>query len=252
MALQILCPTGAKHIFLKFQETSEGWDNIGSYHPKELCSTLLGRITYLEHQGLNNFDAVYAGIRRASAEKLVRLQNPILLLEHGMQIGNVNLSSLLLVMALDMLFMAGEISPFMQRLGGFLGLDSLIFPPDSLMNHQPKTTVREVLNDLYNLRNIIAHGQEIPMQPYREKHDLISTGGQRINHDDYDYAELMAESGLFMLTTALRRVFTEGLFADVADPKKWRLRFLVLEPEGEAPPVRPMVVIQNWAAGLAK
>jgi hypothetical protein len=28
MVLQIICPTGAKHIFLKFQQTSEGWDNI--------------------------------------------------------------------------------------------------------------------------------------------------------------------------------------------------------------------------------
>jgi hypothetical protein len=83
MALQIICPIGAKHIFLKFQQTSESWDNIGSYHPKELCSTLLGRITHLEHQGLTHFDAVYAGIRRAFAEKLVRLQNPVLLLEHG-------------------------------------------------------------------------------------------------------------------------------------------------------------------------
>jgi hypothetical protein len=229
MTLQIICPTGAKHVFLKFQETSEGWDNIGSHHPKELCSTLLGRITQLEHQGLGTFDDVYRGVRRAFAEKLVRLQNPILLLEHGMQIGNVNLGSLMFVMALDMLFMAGEISPFMQRLGGFLGPDSMVFPPDSLMNDRPKTIVREVIKDLYEFRNIIAHGQEIPEQPYRDKHDLISTGGQRINHDDYYYAELMLESGLFMLTTALRKVFTEDLFEDVADLEKWRVKMRTYE-----------------------
>lgn len=229
MALQIICPTGAKHLFLKFQQTSEGWDNVGSYHPKELCSTLLGRITHLEDHGLvHDFDAVYAGIRRAFAEKLVRLQNPILLLEHGMQIGNVNLGSLMFVMALDMLFMAGEISPFLQRVGGFLGLDSLIFPRDSLMRYQPKTTAGEVLKDLYDLRNIIAHGQEIPKQPYREKHDLISTDGHRVNHDDYYYAELMLESGLFMLATALRKVLSEGL-EDVADPETWRLKMKVYE-----------------------
>ena len=51
MALQIICPTGAKHIFMKFQETSGGWDNVASYHPKELCSTRLGRITRLEDPG---------------------------------------------------------------------------------------------------------------------------------------------------------------------------------------------------------
>jgi hypothetical protein len=230
MAVQIICPTGAKHTFLKFRRTSEGWDNVGSRHPKELCSTLLGRITHLQDQGLaHHFDAVYAGIRRAFAEKLVRVQNPIQLLEHGMQIGNVNLGTLMFAMALDMLFMAGEISPFLQRVGGFLGLDSLIFPQDSLMNYQPKTTAGEVLKDLYDLRNIIAHGQEIPKQPYREKHDLMSADGHRINHDDYYYADLMLESGLFMLTTALRKILTEGLLDDVANPEKWRLKIKVHE-----------------------
>jgi hypothetical protein len=133
------------------------------------------------------------------------------------------------VMALDMLFIAGEISPFMKRVGGFLGLDSLIFPQDSLMNYQPKTTVGEVLKDLYDLRNIIAHGQEIPKQPYRENHDLMSADGHRINYDDYYYAELMLESGLFMLTTALRKIVTEDHFEDVADPEKWRLKMKVYE-----------------------
>src|SRR5262249_14269477 len=93
----------------------------------------------------------------------------------------------------------------------------------------PRTIVRDVLRDLYELRNIIAHGQEIPKQPYREKHDLVSTDGHRINHADYYYAELMLESGLFMLTTALRKVFTEGLYQDVADPEKWRLKMRLYE-----------------------
>jgi hypothetical protein len=84
MALEIICPTEAKHIFLKFQRTVGGWDNVGSNHPKELCGTLLGRITHPEDQGLaRHFDAVYAGIRRAFVGKLVRLQNRVLLLEHG-------------------------------------------------------------------------------------------------------------------------------------------------------------------------
>src|SRR5262249_23401466 len=43
-ALQILCPCGAKHAFLKFSKTSDGFDNIGAYRPKELCST---RLAYL-------------------------------------------------------------------------------------------------------------------------------------------------------------------------------------------------------------
>jgi len=36
------------------------------------------------------------------------------------------------VMALDMLMMAGEKVPFIERLGGFLGPQSYVFPPDSI------------------------------------------------------------------------------------------------------------------------
>jgi hypothetical protein len=112
MALQIICPTGAPHAFLKFQQTTDGWDNTGSYQPKQLLSTLLGRITSLEDQGLKeHFDAIYQGIRRANRDKLVRIQNPVLLLEHGQQIGNPPLGNLLYVMGLDVLFMAGESFP---------------------------------------------------------------------------------------------------------------------------------------------
>jgi hypothetical protein len=36
-ALQILCPCGARHVFLKFENTPEGFDNLGAHRPKELC-----------------------------------------------------------------------------------------------------------------------------------------------------------------------------------------------------------------------
>lgn len=229
MALQIICPIGAKHIFLNFQQTSDGWDINGSFHPNELYNTLLGRITPLEDQGLaQHFDLVYAGIRRAHDENIVRLINPIQLLEHGMQIGNVNLGALMFVMALDMLVEADKILPFMQRVGGFLGLDSLIFPADSL-SRQPKVTVGEVLNNLYVFRNIIAHGQEIPEHPYREQYELVTTDGIRINYDDFYFDELMLESGLFLLTTALRKIFTENLFDEFTDPRKWKIKQSVFE-----------------------
>jgi hypothetical protein len=230
IALQIICPTGAKHTFLKFQQTQTGWENIGSCHPRELCSTLLGRITRPEDLILaQDFDAIFSGVRRTFTQEVVRLQNPIRLLEHGMQMDNVYLSTLMFVMALDMLFMAGRIAPFIGRTAGFLGLQSLIFPPDSLMKYQPRITVGDVLKDVYSLRNIIAHGQEVPKHPYRQKYDLISTDGDRINEQDYYYAELMRESGLFMLTSVLRKVFCNGLFDDIADHKKWRSKLNLYE-----------------------
>lgn len=228
-ALQITCPSGSKNVFLKFAHTEQGYDNLGIKHPKELCSTLVGRITSAEDRGLaQDFEAVHSMVKRAFTEKLVRLQNPILLLEHGMQIGNVNLGALMFVMALDILMMAGKKAPFVERLGGFLGPQSYVFP-DSLMHRQPAVNVQDVLADLYEFRNIIAHGQEIPKSPYRQNCGLLDINGGRINHDDYYYAELMLESGLFLLTGSLHKIAAEGLFDDVRDEANWRIKLRLYE-----------------------
>ncbi len=71
--------------------------------------------------------------------------------------------------------------------------------------------------------------QEIPEAPYRRTRDLLDTSGERINFEDYYYSELMLESALFMLTTMLRRIFVEGLFDEVRDPEKWRLKMKLYE-----------------------
>jgi len=58
------------------------------------------------------------------------------------------------------------------------------------MNWQPNTTVRDVLNELYDFRNIIAHGQEIlKTVPAEERPHQYN--GERINDHDYYRAELM-------------------------------------------------------------
>jgi hypothetical protein len=220
MALQVLCPSGGRHIFLKFQKTNTGYDNIGALHLKELCRTLLGKLVSVENLGLDKeFDAVYAGISRAFAEKVVRFQNPVILLEQGMQTGHPSLGALMFVMALDMLFMAGGIDNFIGRVGGFLGVDSLVFPPVSSQNIQPSTVVREVLSDVYDFRNTPS--------PIRERCDFIATDGQRINYEDCCRIDLLLESALFMLTTCLRRMFVENLFDEVKDVEKWRLKMRV-------------------------
>jgi hypothetical protein len=218
------------HVFLKFQKTDNGYDNIGALHLKELCRTRLGKRMSAEKLGLErNFDAVYAGISRAFTEKVVRLQNPLILLEQGMQTGHVSLGALMFVIGLDMIFMAGGIDNFMKRLGGFLGVDSYVFPPVPNLDLQPNTRTRDVLQQLYDFRNVIAHGLEIPQTPYRQKSDLISTDGRRINHEDYYRTELLLDSALFVLTTSLRRIFTEQLFDEVKDQGKWKMRMSLYE-----------------------
>lgn len=94
-ATQILCPSGGENVYLKLQSTESGYENTGSEHPGRLNSTRIGRVIHLEDQGLErDFDNVYEGICEAFRKNSIRLQNPILLLEHGMVISNVALSTL--------------------------------------------------------------------------------------------------------------------------------------------------------------
>ena len=225
-ALQIICPSGSNsNVFLDFAQTAQGYENTGCQLSKVLWRTLIGLTTSAEKCGLaQDFEAVYSMVRRASTEGIVRLQNPIRLLEHGMQIGEPHLGTLMFVMALDMLMMAVKKAPFVERVGRFLDSQSYVFPPVSSMCHQPAVKVEDVLSRLFDLRNLIAHGREIPKTPYREQHDLLDVNGNLINFVPYYYSYLMFDSGLFLLARSLRKVAVENLFDEVCDEKKWRKR----------------------------
>jgi hypothetical protein len=229
--VQIICPSGGKNLYLKFHHTKGGFDNIGSNHPPELNSTIMGRITFLRTQRFaEDFEAVYEGINRAFTDKIIRLQNPILLLEHGQQITNVPLSTLFWVMGLDMLFMAGgDINRFEDRISGFLGPDTLILPFSSITGQQPATRVKDVLRDLYELRNKLAHGLEIPKTPYRQKYLLLGdTSGASVLHGvDYSYLNLMHESALYLLCKSLRKIFLDELVDTVKDESRWKLHLKI-------------------------
>jgi hypothetical protein len=137
---------------------------------------------------------------------------------------------MMFVMALDMLFMAGDSDKFVKRVGGFLGLDNPIFPADSDLKRQPNITARDVLDDLYDLRNVVAHGHEIPVKPFREPKEIISTAGELIPYGrTCFYADILLEAGLFILTATLRHIFTNGLIDDVKDVSRWRGKLTLYE-----------------------
>ncbi len=233
-ALQIIAPSGGKNVYLQFRNTDAGYDNVGACHPHQTCVTPIGKMLSAEKLGLSgDFDKIYAGVRRAFTEKVVRIQNPILLLEHAQQIGNIPLAATMCTMGLDMLFMAGKINPFVSRLGGFLGLDSFVFPSygfEGQPPHQPAVRVKDVLSDVYAFRNIIAHGHEIPETPWRRPpQEFLTTEGKSIKHEPICRVDLMLEASVFFVTTALRRIFIEDLFDDVAETARWRAKLKVYE-----------------------
>jgi hypothetical protein len=229
-ALQIVCPCGAKNIFLRFHKLAEGYDQIQYCRPNEMNSAEIGPIVLKKHTDLANlFPPIFAGVTRAFSEEVVRLQNPIIMLEKAMQADNHYLGVLLCVMGLDVLFMAGEKSNFIRRIGGFLGTDSFVFPPVLSANCQPTVKIGDVLADMYEVRNLTAHGLPIPKYPFREKYELRSTDGHPLTYNDYYYTELILDSSLFILAGALRKLFTESLADDACDQFRWKAKMTVFE-----------------------
>ena len=221
-ATQILCPSQISNVYLTLVRTADGFvvDHFNRYSPMK--STHVGYLSATRHFA-EEFNLVFAGIEKAFANRVVRLQNPILLLEHGLQIDNPPLRILFFSMAMDMLYMAGGIVRFVERINRFLDADSYIFPGTESLNLQPAITVGEIVEDLYKLRNIVAHGQEILEVPYRRRKDILATDGSCLNNTyELCYVDVLAECSLFLLQRSLFKIFTEGLGDQVAQEKAWR------------------------------
>lgn len=130
------------------------------------------------------------------------------------------------VMGLDMLFMASARKPFVERLPRFLGGDSWIFPP-LIGDFQPDLTVGAVVEDLYLLRSVVAHGQRIPEKPFRESRELTNANPARSSGNwpyTYPYVQILMTSALFLLVRSLRKIILEGSIDAICNEKKWRRR----------------------------
>lgn len=229
-ALQILCPNGAMNLYLELEESSGGFRNSGTSAQKALCKTRIGNVSRINETSFErDFDAVYEMVSRAYTEKVVRLQNPIVILEHGMQIGEPMLGTLLFTMGLDMLVMAGDCRNFVARLGGFLGPTNRVFPENYILERQAKLCVEEILPDIYGMRNIVAHGQQVPLDPYRTPYALKDVNGNPMDFDESLFGDIVLQATLFLLTSALRKVALDGLFDEVADEATWKQKMSLFE-----------------------
>ena len=138
------------------------------HHRLPLNETVWGRLVSVPGTMPTELPVIMERIEDAIRRPIIRVQNPVYLLEHGLQATNLHIRVLLWTTGLDGLLMANNRSEFVERLHNLLGADTLIFPPDKIMNRQPKYKVSDVSGDLYDLRSEIAHGREISKR-FREK-----------------------------------------------------------------------------------
>jgi hypothetical protein len=231
-AIQVLAPIGGENILLVSKISKAGWVLESGLHRQRLSETVWGRLSGLPVSFTSDLPIVLERIQDVFRRQIVRLQNPVLLLEHGLQATNLHIRILLWTTGLDALIMANKRSEFCERIFNLLGENTRIFPQDDILNRQPKYTVGDVADDLYELRSEIAHGREISRR-FREKTGFLTENGHSVEgiFQDYQYRQVLHECAVFLLCQALRKIFLLNLADVVASERKWRERLQTPLPE---------------------
>lgn len=115
-----------------------------------------------------------------------------------------------------------------RRIKGFLGEGTPIYPPDEhpefeFMQHNP-TTIGEVIEDINQVRNSIAHGERIP-----EKYFGVGEGRDGLN-GRVNYLTVLDDALAFIVRETLRRILAENLIDGFASRRSvswfWKSRGL--------------------------
>jgi hypothetical protein len=97
------------------------------------------------------------------------------------------------------------------RIKWFLGENTNIYPPgdiSDLLEH-PQITVGDVVDELYEMRNFIAHGDRLP-------EEFFTTAMRRGFNGDVYKREVLIEAASFIIRTSLLRVLREQLLHQFA------------------------------------
>jgi hypothetical protein len=162
------------------------------------------------------------GITQSIAKRVTRLVNAFRLLELGLQSTEPYIKLLLWVGALDSLLMANSARHFVARLKNFLGAQTFVFAGSDGLG-QPSFRVADIADDLYELRSVIAHGRRIPDKYWKPTEFKERSKEPLAQFDDCKlYHGLLSGCALFLLCTALRKIYLGGLLERVADSGAWR------------------------------
>jgi len=99
-----------------------------------------------------------------------------------------------------------------SRIKWFLGANTSIYAPGDLSDllHDPGITIGQIVADLYELRNFIAHGDRIPNHYFT---DRLREGFE----DSVSRAEVLVEAASFIVRTSLIKILRDGLLSHFAD-----------------------------------
>ena len=220
-SIQILAPIGGSGVFLLFQKTEAGLILESIQRRQALLGTIWSRACNPPASFPDEIGAVLDRVREAFQKPILRLQIPVWLLEQGMAAPDRHIRILLWATGLDGITRSGGTAAFAERLCELLGADSRVFPPNAA-GHEPKYRVAEVVEDLYLLRNEMAHG--LPFhEKFRKTQGFLRDDGQPIAPEfaNYRYDRVLEECAIFLLCRSLREVLLRNLAFD-AQSSSWR------------------------------
>ena len=153
---QILAPVGARNVKVACYYLGGKMLNKTTAHRRDMSGTAWAKVVGLDQSAITDWGEILSRFRKAVEQNLVRVINPVRLLQHGLEATELHIRVLLWTTALDALLMAESRSKFETRLCNFLGRDTLIFPPVPYLGWRPPYTVGKIARDLYTLRGVIA------------------------------------------------------------------------------------------------
>jgi hypothetical protein len=107
-------------------------------------------------------------------------------------------------------------------------LDAATVIPRGVDGIQPKYTVADVIESLYDYRGHVAHGRKVSREFLRNT-GLLSVSGSVII-PDFTWEEVLEEAALFLLHRCLRLVLTTDLFLEIQTDSRWRTRLKSKKP----------------------
>lgn len=177
----------------------------------------------LKTQDVAELGPLVEGVFALLESGAVRLINPLRFLEIGLQtaFNHIRAGALLWTAGLDALLAAEKQVWFAARLKSFLGSDTRVFPPD-WVGRRPLYKVEDVAANMFDLRNLLAHGKEI-LPKYREpiRFEFEPEEFAYLAVKEWTYETLLYESSLFTLVAALRKIIADGIMQSVADKRAW-------------------------------
>jgi hypothetical protein len=220
-AIQILAPIGAPNLFLQYRKAGDGWELETSQRRQAFLETVWGSACPVPDSFGAEVPALLERVRQAFQKPVLRLQIPVWLLEQGMGAPDRHIRILLWATGLDGITRSGNTAAFAERLCGLLGPQTRIFPADAA-GRQPKYRVIDVVEDLYQLRNEMAHG--LPFhEKFRKTRGFLGDGDLPISADfaNYRYDHVLEECAIFLLSRALKEILLRNCIFDV-QTRTWR------------------------------